>query len=127
MFVKKTEFNFDILTSSIKKAFSHRDFNIEHFKISINDALNQLEVFIWKKNVGKIEEFEKTHVPKTWKDHFKKKHRFKKWMKWWIKRKPIEYFHIERITVFPDVKIPPNMNEFKHKISYSEVVPIYEP
>lgn len=120
--VTYNQLNFDILTSQIQKIFSKRDFNITNFNSEIRDDLHQLSVYIWKKELGVKELFSNTYIPKTWKDHFKKKHRFKFWMRWWIKRKPIQHLRIRRITIFPDVKIPPEM-QWKNKIFYFEVVP----
>ena len=116
------ELQFELLTIACQKKISKRDFTEEIINFEIVNAIDQLKVIFWKKNVAKTEIFSKTHVPKSWKDHFKKKHRFKRWMRWWIKRKPIQYFHIKRITVFPDVRVPPDM-KFKDRIVYMEVVP----
>ena len=115
------QFDFDILTASIKMIFSKNDFNINNFGYSITKGLHELEVNMWRRDLGKTEIFDKTYVPKTWKDHFKKKHRYKWWMRWWVKRKPIRHLKIERITVFPDVKTP-NMKEFHDKYTWTEAV-----
>lgn len=115
------QFDFDILTSAIKTVLSKKDFNINNFEYSIGHSLHELEIFMWRKDTGKTEIFDRTYIPKTWKDHFKKKYRTKWWLRWWIKRKPINHLKIKRITIFPDVRTP-NMKEFHHKYTLEEIV-----
>lgn len=47
---------------------------------------------------------------KRWQDHFKFVHRKKWWMRWWVKRYPIEFgkhkYKIQQCTVFPELEIP---------------------
>lgn len=110
---------FKTATISIKNIFSKRDFNIPNFNYMISESLHELEVSMWKLVLKKERTFDKTYLPRTWKDHFKKRYRYKWWMRWWIKRKPIKHLKIKRITVFPDVQIP-KINGFKNNYSFYE-------
>lgn len=121
-FVEKKQLDFVIVFNTIKKIISKRECGEIDVQPIVNDALNQLELYFTKKYVGKHEYFHKTHIPKTWKDHFKHKYRARRWLRWWIKRKPIEYFAIDRITVFPDVPVPQGQG-FDKGLSYLEIIP----
>ncbi len=114
--LKIETFDFQVLILTMKQILSKKD-GIDHVDFIVNNALNQLDVYFQRKFVAKTENFENSHIPKTWKDHFKHTHRTKKWMRFWIKRKPIQYFAIERITVFPDVKVPQGRG-FETELSY---------
>lgn len=121
MYAVKKQLNFVILTSVLKEVFSKADFTIKNITYEIKDALHKIHVYMWKKEIGKIELFYKTHIPKTWKDHFKHKFRARRWLRWWIRRKPIQYFPIERITIFPDVEVPKGQG-FETKMTYLKIV-----
>ena len=117
-YIIKEELGFDIITSCAKIIFSKRDIkDIKLIEIPIDNAIEQLGIGLIKQQLAKWEEFKVTYVPKTWKDHFKKKNRYKWWMRWWVKRKPIQHLSIKKITIFPDVKVPPT-EDFKTTITF---------
>ena len=97
---------FKTATQLINNIFSKMDFNILNFNHAITESFHQLRVSMWKVALEKKEFFEDSYIPKTWKDHFKRKYRTKRWLRWWVRRKPIKYFKIERVTIFPDVQLP---------------------
>lgn len=120
------EFNFDVIRAHIQMVMNKRDCNDVLFNLQINDSLEQLKIHFWKEYVGATQEKRiEFFVPKTWKDHFKKTHRHKKWMKWWILRHPIKNkklsFKINKITIFPEVEVP-KKPEFINHFNYLEVI-----
>lgn len=125
IFMEKKQFDFEVITAHIQQIYNKRDFNLKNFSFHVSDAIQQFKIHFVRRYVGKEEIFTKTYVPRTWKDHFKKKHRWKWWMRWWIKRKPIKHLRIKRITIFPEVEIP-DLPEFKTKITYVEGYPKFE-
>ena len=131
LIVEKEVFDFDIITAHIRQIFMKRDFNFDAFKYQINIALDQLTTDFWRRIVGK--EQKKTIIfftPATWKDHFKKKHRNKRWMKRWLRSHPIKAkkisFDINKVTVFPEVKVPHDLKEFEKLFQYVETTKRYE-
>jgi len=123
--VEKHTFDFDIITSPLRLIFTKRDFSLEGFRYQINIALDQLTIDFWKRNIGKLQEKTiKFYVPNTWKDHFKRKHRYKRWMKWYLKKHPVELkeikFKLNKTTVFPKVKVPESLEKFNHNLIYYE-------
>lgn len=121
------QFDFDIITNHIQMIMNKRDCNDILFRLQVNDNLEQLKIIFFKNYVGKKQtktiEF---YIPKTWKDYFKNAYRYKKWMKWWIKKHPIEtkklIFNFDKITVFPNVEVP-NKPEFIEHFTYLESYP----
>ena len=118
-------FDFDIITSYLRQIFTKRDFNLETFRYQINIALDQLTIDFWKRNIGKLQEKTiKFYVPNTGKDHFKRKHRHKRWMKWYLKNHPVILkeikFKLSKTTVFPEVKLPKMLKEYNEHFTYYE-------
>lgn len=117
-FVEKKQLDFDVLKTYIKMVLSKKS-SLTKIDFEINENYEKLNTYIQKEYICKQENFHKTHIPKTWKDHFKHKYRARRWLRWWIKRKPIQYHKISRITIFPEVPVPQGEG-FETKISYLE-------
>ena len=126
-FVVEKAFDFDIITSHLKQIFTKRDFNPEAFRYQINIALDQLTIDFWKRDIGKLQEKTiKFYVPNTWKDHFKRKHRNKRWMRWYLKKHPVILkeikFKLNKTTVFPEVKVPETIKEYNEHLTFYEAI-----
>lgn len=129
--VEKKEFDFDLITSHLKQIFTKRDFSLKAFRYQINIALDQFTIDFCKGNIGKLQEKNiKFYVPNTWKDHFKKKHKYKRWMKWYIKKHPVVLkeikFKLTKTTVFPEVEVPESVKEFLNHFTFFEAKVIYK-
>ncbi len=125
--ISKEVFDFDIITSRLRQIFAKRDFNPDAFHYQINIALDQLTIDFWKRTIGKLQQKTiKFYVPNTWKDHFKKKHRNKRWMRWYLKKHPVILkeikFKLNKTTVFPKVKVPKMIHEYNDHLTYYEAI-----
>jgi hypothetical protein len=114
----------DVIRAHIQNIMNKRDCTDVLFNLRVNDVLTQLDVNFWKEYAGKHHQSEfDFFVPETWVQHFKKRHRNNKLMAWWIKKHPIRTkklrFHLSRIIVFPDVKVP-KKREFENKLIFFE-------
>ena len=118
-------YDLDVITTHVRKIIEKRGCNDVFFNLMVNDTLTQLEMVFWKEYIGKHQKEKISfYIPLTWKDFFKKKHKDKRWMSWWIKKHPIKTkklsFDISKIHIFPEVKVP-RKREFKKKMIYLEV------
>lgn len=115
---------FETITTALTTIFNKKDIegNPNLVKFQINESLEQFRVDFWKHTIAKQEDFNITYIPKTWKDHFKRHFRTRWWMKLWIRRKPIQYLPLRRITIFPEVKVPDSDEHFKEKVIYYQEI-----
>lgn len=119
------QFDFDIIR--LQMIMSERDCNDVLFRLQVNNSLEQLKIYFFKNYVGKQQRKKiDFYIPKTWKDYFKNAYRYKKWMKLWLKKHPIEIkklsFNLDKVTVFPNVEVP-KQSEFKTHFTYLESYP----
>lgn len=111
MSIKKGELHLSTLHAWIKQVFNKRDVNMTLVKYHLEETAEKIKAIFTKKAVAKHQqEVFSFYTPKTWKDSFKWKHRKKWWMRWWVKRHPIESKEIKinviKATVFPKFRIP---------------------
>jgi len=89
----------------------------------ISEKINELILHL----IGSIPAHKQTRqisfqTPMTWKDHFKMRYRNKKWMRWWIKKHPIQFgrhcYEIDKMTVFPNFEVPHFLSNKKTYVEY---------
>lgn len=123
---KLFETNLDILRVEIQRYISNESLKwglVNHIELSEILRLEQgFKLIFTQKYLSLAKNGELTfQIPKTWKDHFKKTHRDKWWMRRWLKNHPIKFktlkFDAKKIVVFPDA-IVPDMPEFTNHVIY---------
>lgn len=117
----------DRLKYHLSHAFSKHEIKPDDFGVdwSLQDFVDRVVLTARGEFLGKKWESELIlNRPLGWKQMFKEVHRDKWWMRWWVKRHPIEREKIKidvlKYVIFPEYKVP-KMLEKQPIVTYIDI------